>query len=771
MTGPCISVVLPVYNEEGNIAACLRGLARALKDEDHEILVCYDFDEDKTLPAIAAMGDKPASVKLVKNSLGRGAAFAIRAGLQAARGDVLVTTMADLSDPPEVIPAMARKIRVEGADVVSGSRYMKGGSQTGGPTFKVLLSKTAGLSLHHLAGVGTHDATTNFRAYSRRFIQHIEVESRHGFELALELTVKAHLQGFKVDEVPSSWQDRSAGESRFKLWTWLPRYLRWYLSAMAAPLFVGAVWAAVTLGTLLFAVREAPVAPFWPDEWMYVPEVTGDRPAGPAWLFAFHNEHRIPLPKLVWLTVTRASGFDERWGCALNVLILSAAAAILCRALLRLRGRALWSDAAVPLLYLHWGQQLTFTWPFQVAFALPLLAFAILASVILGLRRRDPDASSPALGVCLAALPFIGASTFPFVVLLAPWAIWMGWKDPDRRRRLWSIVPAAASLLLLPLYFGYDRPTYYPPSPGPLWSLRAAVQTFAGTLGTVGYKNWPLSGWIAAIAAAAAALLMLRGFRRIPSLRRPAAGMLLMFAAITGLALMIGHFRAGTGPFIGFTGHYITLFAFAPFALFAAADLCGRPQVARILQALLLIPLMLAFIANRDHALDESIERQHRNFRLLRDIDAGMPTRVLAKRHPDWCPGEPEKYEVGLSLLVERKLSVYASQPAPVSGNPVALKDGRWALQLTLGVPLQIPIAAGTHEIHVEYGPFPAKAGKLQVAASIQGEPVLKETLEPETGDHRRSVFRYRAPAPTRLELKVESGPEAWMIVALGPVD
>ena len=231
MTAACISVVLPVYNEEGNIAACLRGLTKALEGVEHELLVCYDFEEDTTLPAIARMDDKPAAVKLVRNTLGTGAAAAIRSGFQAARGDVLVVTMADLSDPPDAIRAMARKIREEGADVVSGSRYMPGGSQTGGPWLKTKLSRAAGWSLRCLAGLGTHDATTNFRAYSRRFIDHVEIRSKHGMELALELTVKAHRAGYRVDEVPSSWQDRSAGESRFRLWKWLPRYLRWYLLA------------------------------------------------------------------------------------------------------------------------------------------------------------------------------------------------------------------------------------------------------------------------------------------------------------------------------------------------------------------------------------------------------------------------------------------------------------------------------------------------------------------------------------------------------------
>ena len=54
------------------------------------------------------------------------------------------------------------------------------------------------------------------------------IESTGGFELGIELTVKAHLLGLRVDEVPTTWRDRTAGTSRFRLWAWLPQYLRWY---------------------------------------------------------------------------------------------------------------------------------------------------------------------------------------------------------------------------------------------------------------------------------------------------------------------------------------------------------------------------------------------------------------------------------------------------------------------------------------------------------------------------------------------------------------
>lgn len=223
-----ISVVIPVYNEAQNIGPCLAGLWKALRDEAHELLVCYDFDEDTTLAAIKAMEDCPPTVRLVKNDLGKGVAYALAAGLKAAAGDVAVTTMSDLSDPPEKIPEMARLMRANGLAVVSGSRYMPGGSQEGGPWLKTRLSRLAGLSLHLVAGLPTHDATNNFRAYSGDFLDQVRVESTKGFEVGLELTVKARILGLGVGEVPSTWRDRSAGESRFRLFSSLPHYLRWY---------------------------------------------------------------------------------------------------------------------------------------------------------------------------------------------------------------------------------------------------------------------------------------------------------------------------------------------------------------------------------------------------------------------------------------------------------------------------------------------------------------------------------------------------------------
>jgi glycosyltransferase involved in cell wall biosynthesis len=227
---PLISIVVPVYQEAENIQLFLRDLEAQVL-EPHEVLIVYDFPEDNTVPAVQAMQPPCPLVRLVHNTLGRGVLNALRAGFQASQGDVVLVMMADRSDEPKDVPAMARLIR-DGADVVAGSRYMPGGRQIGGPRFKRFLSWLAGASLHHLAGLPIRDATNNFRAYSRRVIEQIPIEGQASFAVALELTLKAHWKGWKVAEVPTTWHDRTAGQSRFRLFAWLPHYLHWYLLAL-----------------------------------------------------------------------------------------------------------------------------------------------------------------------------------------------------------------------------------------------------------------------------------------------------------------------------------------------------------------------------------------------------------------------------------------------------------------------------------------------------------------------------------------------------------
>jgi dolichol-phosphate mannosyltransferase len=228
---PELSVVVPVYNEGENAVPTLRGVVEKTRTRPLEVLVVHDFDEDTTVPVVRRLQAEMPELRLHRNTLGRGVVNALKSGLRAARAPYVVVTMGDGSDDPADIDGMYALAKA-GADVVAGSRYMRGGRQLGGPLLKRSMSRAAGLSLHWMGGLPIHDATSNFRLYSKRLLNQVTIESRGGFELGLELTVKAYRLGLGIAEVPTTWRDRTAGESRFRLWTWLPRYLRWYWRGM-----------------------------------------------------------------------------------------------------------------------------------------------------------------------------------------------------------------------------------------------------------------------------------------------------------------------------------------------------------------------------------------------------------------------------------------------------------------------------------------------------------------------------------------------------------
>ena len=232
--GTELAVILPVYNEGEAVEPVLRALTTGIRTP-HELVVVYDFDGDTTVPVIARLVPEIPGLRGLRNDLGRGVLNAMKAGIAGTIAPYVLISMADGSDEPHVVDSMVALARA-GADVVSASRYMRGGHQVGGPPLKRLMSRTAGLTLHWFAGVPTHDPTNNFKLYSRRFLDTVTIESTAGFELALELTVKATLAGCKVAEVPTTWRDRTAGESHFKLRKWLPHYLHWYRVAFVGRL-------------------------------------------------------------------------------------------------------------------------------------------------------------------------------------------------------------------------------------------------------------------------------------------------------------------------------------------------------------------------------------------------------------------------------------------------------------------------------------------------------------------------------------------------------
>lgn len=224
------SIVIPAYEESENIIAVLERIQEHV-NLDFECLVVVDGDSDSTIPIVNEFTKRDSRFRIVMNRIGQGPAFAIRSGIQESKSSVVVVTMADGSDDPRNIPELVLLIE-RGVDIACASRYMPTGQQIGAPFLKALLSRYAGKSLYAFARVGTRDSTNSFKAYNKSFLTEVGIESNYGFEMGIELVAKARRFGYLVAEIPTIWIERDVGESRFSLFRWIPKYLKWYLFAL-----------------------------------------------------------------------------------------------------------------------------------------------------------------------------------------------------------------------------------------------------------------------------------------------------------------------------------------------------------------------------------------------------------------------------------------------------------------------------------------------------------------------------------------------------------
>lgn len=224
-----IQIIVPIYNEGENVLVLYKALEQDQVEYDSLSFV-YDLDSDTSLPFVAQLSAEDSRVRADKNQFGRGVVNALKWAFSNSKPGPVIVMMGDNSDKLSIVPEMLRMWE-QGAVVVSPSRYMKGGKQHGGPWLKTLMSKTAGKFIG-LLGFPTSDPTNNFKLYDGQWLASQKIESVGGFEIALELCYKAYASSKKISQLPTEWYDRTAGESNFKLWAWLPKYLKWYFLAL-----------------------------------------------------------------------------------------------------------------------------------------------------------------------------------------------------------------------------------------------------------------------------------------------------------------------------------------------------------------------------------------------------------------------------------------------------------------------------------------------------------------------------------------------------------
>lgn len=221
-----LSIIVPAYNEEENIISVIEKI-ESLLDPGYELVVVNDHSTDKTAALVRELADRYPNIRLVDNLGPKGFANAVKCGFANSKGELVIPVMGDLCDDLHTLKEMIEKID-NGYDVVCGSRYIKGGARLGGSRLKGFFSAFAGWSLYYLLGIPTHDIANAFKIYRKKVIDSINIESE-GFEISMELPLKAYYAGFKITEVPTVWHEREKGKSNFKMFNLAPNYLKFYL--------------------------------------------------------------------------------------------------------------------------------------------------------------------------------------------------------------------------------------------------------------------------------------------------------------------------------------------------------------------------------------------------------------------------------------------------------------------------------------------------------------------------------------------------------------
>ncbi|HEU4564919.1 MAG TPA: hypothetical protein VFS05_09740 [Gemmatimonadaceae bacterium] len=395
---------------------------------------------------------------------------------------------------------------------------------------------------------------------------------------------------------------------------------------------------AAALACIALYGRDIPMA----EDWLLVPPLTGHEPDLGAWLWAQNNEHRVPLPKLLYLGLLKASGGDFRSGMVFNALALAAMAAAMMLAARRIRGRTSAADAFFPIAMLELGDWMNIVWSWQIQFVVSAALVIALLVVIVRQRGTLSPRAAVAAALAMALLPFTGASGLIFAAALAPWALYTAWlhlrgggaTGPRWPGALIAAATVAAGLTGLLYFVGYERPTWNPPSPSHLATLKTAAKFLALGFGPAAIVSWTLFVLAAAaVLAPAAALVVMAALRAREGERARAWGLLLFTGGMAVMALGIGYGRAAQVPTIGLPTRYV-LFALPAYcAAFFIYLLYAPPLLARAAQWALLASAVLLLPFNtrqgfyvRDWYLGETAAVE-------RDIAAGLSPEALAARN------------------------------------------------------------------------------------------------------------------------------------------
>ncbi len=211
-----ILIIIPTFNECGNISILMKQIIEIVSNID--ILVIDDDSPDGTAQEVMAFSKvTKAKIDIIVRKGVRGLGTAYTTGFKYGlkhQYDVIITMDADLSHNPDHLPAFLDAI--EKYDIVVGSRYIKHGGTINWRIRRILLSWLANKFARFVLGLGGHDLTSGFRAYSRSILETIDLDKikSNGYSYLVEMLFLTKKRGAQITEIPIIFVDRTMGKSK-----------------------------------------------------------------------------------------------------------------------------------------------------------------------------------------------------------------------------------------------------------------------------------------------------------------------------------------------------------------------------------------------------------------------------------------------------------------------------------------------------------------------------------------------------------------------------
>lgn len=221
-----LSVILPTYNEEGNVKVLIPKIETVISKKfgrkDFEIILVDDGSKDKTREVAQNYNKKYKNIRVINRKKLLGIGSANRDGYNAAKGDLILSMDADQSLDPKNIPRLLKKI--EKNDLVVGTKQSNKGGYEKRPGLKYFLSKFGNKLNKFLSGANVSDFTLNFRVMRKTAWNQIKTKENSN-TFFFEVVLKMHYKGLRIDEIPVIFKERVYGDSKLNLFTEAPKFL------------------------------------------------------------------------------------------------------------------------------------------------------------------------------------------------------------------------------------------------------------------------------------------------------------------------------------------------------------------------------------------------------------------------------------------------------------------------------------------------------------------------------------------------------------------